>query len=84
VGVDGGAPLIPEDHLQPCLLPQQLPEGSALFGAGALGAVHVPGIAQHQQFHVMLGDELPDAGEYLLLLAAVEHVGVPRQRLGIV
>ena len=84
MGVDGGAPLVPEDHLQPRLLPQQLPEGGALLRPGALGAVHVPGIAQHQQLYVMLGDETPDAGEHLFLLAAVEHVGVPHQRLGIV
>ena len=84
MGVDGGAPLVPEDDLQPRLLPQQLPEGGALLRPGPLAAVHVAGIAQHQQLHVVLRDEPPDARQYLLLLPAVEHLGVPRQRLGIV
>ena len=84
MGVDGGAPLVPEDDLQPRLLPQHLGEGGALLRPDAHRAVHVPGIAKHQQLHAVLGDEPLHTGEHLLLLPGVDHVGVPRQRLCIV
>ena len=84
MGVDGGAALVPEDDLQPGRLPQQRAEGGAFLGPGPLGAVHVPGVAQHQQLYAVLGDEPLYAGEHLLLPAGVDGVGVARQRFGVV
>ena len=55
---------------------ETLPEGVFPYS-------YTGGTKSDSAFYV-LGDEPTDAGEHLLLFAAVEHVGVPRQRLCIV
>ena len=48
VGVDGGAPLVPEHDRQPRGLLQQALHGLGLLRPGPQCAVHVHGMAQHQ------------------------------------
>lgn len=81
MGLHGAAALIPKHKRQARGIPENFPQGGALFRPGTQGAVHILGVAQHQALHPMLGDEGPDLRHNLLLAAGMDDRGEPGQGL---
>ena len=82
MGVDGGAPLVPQHHRQAGGLLQQLPHGLRLFRAGAAGAVHVDGMAQHQPLRAVLPGEKRDPLRHDVGAVGVDDGGEAGQEAG--
>ena len=76
MGVDGGAPLVPELHRQSEALPEDVRQGAGLLGALTQGSVHVLGVAQDDLGDGVLLDELPQAVQDHVLPPGVDHSGI--------
>ena len=64
-GGDGGLALVPHPDGQAAHFGHQVPQLAALLGPGALGAVHIPGQAHHNQFSPVGLGGLADFGRHL-------------------
>ena len=82
MSVDGGAPLVPQDHRQAGGLLQQLPHGLGLFRAGPAGAIHVDGMPQHQPFHPVLLCQKCDLFRHPVRAVGVDDGGEAGQQAG--
>ena len=76
MGFHGAAALVPQNQGQAGGLLENFAKGGAFFRAGAQGAVHILGVAQHQTLHAVLCNEFLNLCDYLLLPAGVDDGGV--------